>query len=423
MFTAALPRILRSSLAAVLVCASVMTAEAVTAPSEGATPTAAVPSVTAMPTAPAGTAVTLRLGTTPAGRLTVITANVAEYLNARDNRQHLDLSNFARRTKLVLDAQRRAGQPVHTPDLVLLQEVDAATAVAVARRLSRVYHRHFAIAGGASRGLRPAAGRGAVVRHRTRSHALLTRATAVVYNTHTMRRPTSARMITFGYPKRQVWTSRQCRHARVSCQANMWESRQTPIFRIQAKRSGRTYAVASVHFVPYRFLKPRLNKRQRAGFREAQWITRLHATMARAYPHLQQIMAGDFNEYLCIDDGGHAGRPHCAGTPVTPMYGAVLAAPSYHWAIPSGIDHIFTQQRILASGKDTTYKQFDRVRQGAKQYLTAADYRTRIRGTHAFDQCDAAFSRGAGTSRAARRIPGCTSRYYSDHPFDWAVIG
>ena len=371
---------------------------------------------------PAGAAVTMRLGTTPAGRLTVVIANVAEYLNVRDNRRHADLTNFARRAKLVLDAQRRAGKPVHTPDLVLLQEVDAATADAVARRLTRALGRHYAVAAGASRGLRPAAGRGAVVRHRTRSHALLTRATAVLYNTHTMRRPTSARMITFAYPKRQMWTTRQCRRAHVSCQANMWESRQTPIFRIKAKRSGRTYAVASVHFVPYRFLRPRLHEGQRAGFREALWIKRLHATMARAYPHLQQIMGGDFNEYLCID-GEHAGRPRCAGTPMTPMYGAVLAAPSYHWAFASGIDHLFTQQRIVTSGKDSTYKRYAKAGRGRSGFLTTGDYRTRFGGARAFDQCDAAYSRGAGSSRWTRSIPGCRTRYYSDHPFDWAVIG
>lgn len=417
MITASLTRILRTAFALALVCACVMTANEPTATGEATAPAVEASTLAA---APAASVVTLRLGTTPAGRLTVIIANVAEYLDVRDNRQHGDLTNFARRTKAVLDAERRAGRPIHTPDLVLLQEVDAATAGLVARRLSRQFHRHYAIAGAGSRRLRPAAGRGAIVRGRTHRRALLTRATAVLYNTHTMHRPTSTRAITFSYPRRQVWTAGSCSRARVDCQANMWESRQSVIFHMRAKRTGRSYAVASVHFVPYRFLRPKLHAHQRAGFRQGRWIKRLHRTMARAYPHAQQIMGGDFNEHLCIDDGAHGGRPHCAGTPTTPMYGAVLAQPSYHWAIPAGIDHIFTQQRIIASGSDSTYRRFGARRSA---YLTARDYRTRIRRTSSFDRCDAAFSRGAGNSRQARHIAGCRARYYSDHPFDWAVIG
>lgn len=374
----------------------------------------------------------LPLGRTAPGALTVLDANVAEYLDVADNRQPRDLTNFARRARDVLAAQEAAGRRVAAPDLVFLQEVNRRTAVLTARRLRAVFHRAYRIAGGHRYG--PAPGRGAILRGRTRRHALLTRATSVLYNTSTMNRPTQPRLITFAYPKAQMWTPGACRRSKISCQAGIWESRQSAIFRFTSKRKPhRAYAVASIHFEPYPFLRPRLHRTQPPGFRQALWFRQLAATVTRAYPHARQVLAGDFNDYLCGHTSASVGQPLCdAMGQFTPLFRNVLAAPRaprYHAAIGSGIDHIFTPGRVVAAGKDMTYKLPARkrahgriVRPALRHYLTRHDYATRFATAAGFDRCNALFSAGAGLSRAAHRIPGCVERYYSDHPLDWAVL-
>jgi hypothetical protein len=401
------------------------------APTPSEPPTPSGPAVTDPATAPqaaAGVRV-LRLGVSPAHRVTVVTANVAEYLNVRDNRHARDLRNFARRLNQVLLAKRDRGHGVYTPDLILLQEVNRTTAHRVRMLVSRALGYHYAIAGGSRS--QPAPGRGAIVRKRTRHHALLTRSTAVLYNTATMRRPTSARKITFGYPKAQVYRWRQCPYTTAQCQADMWESRQSVIFRIVARATGRAYAVASIHFVPYRFLRPRLNRHQVPGFRQAGWLTAVRAAMNRHYPHARQIVGGDFNERLCADDVSHLGQPRCSTRrQFTALYRAALRHRNLHVAVGYGIDNIFTPGRILTSGKDATYKLAARrttasgqpVTSAQPMYLTVRDFDRRFTTAGAFDRCNAAFARGAGDSRSARAISGCSERYYSDHPFDWAVI-
>jgi hypothetical protein len=414
MFSAAAPRILRTCLAAAAVCASVMTAQAVTTPSDAAP----------IASAPVRSHVALRLGTTPAGHLTVLDANVEEYLSAPDNRDHHDLNNFVKRVARVLGAERAKGAAVHTPDLVFLQEVDMATARAVRVRLSRALHRKYVIAG--LRGLGPAHGRGSIVRGRTRHHALLTRATAVLYNSHTLRRPSSAHVTTFAYPHRQVWSSAACRRARVECQAGMWESRQAIMFRFVAKRSGQAYAVASVHFVPYPFLRPRLGRHQRAGFREGLWFSQLARRLHHFYPHAKAILAGDFNEHVCVHAAHRLGSRACNSThEYTPLYRAARAA-GFHDTVGVGIDHIFTRGRTVTRGRDVTYKRFGRDVTSAgrmvSHYLNARDFRLRFGSSSGFNRCESLYNYGAGLSRRARAIPGCTNRFYSDHPFDWAVI-
>ncbi len=370
-----------------------------------------------------------KLRLTRRGALTVLDANVAEYLNSADNRQGRDLSNFVRRAKQVLAVERAHGKPVAAPDLVFLQEVDRATAIAVARRVSHAFGHRYRLAGG--RHAAPAPGRGAIVRRRSRHHALLTRATAVLYNAATMNRPTGVRMITFAYPKAQMWTARSCRRSRVECQPGIWESRQSAIFRFTSKRAPhRAFAVASIHFEPYRFVRPRLRRGQVPGFRQARWFNQLTATVAAHFPHTHKILAGDFNDYLCGRNSAHVGQRSCrARRQYTALFRSVLARPRYHAAIGSGIDHIFTPNAVAAAGKDRTYRLPARrakhgrvVTEAPRYYLFRRDYATRFPTSSAFDRCDALFSRGRGLSRAARRIPGCVNRYYSDHPLDWAVI-
>ena len=130
------------------------------------------------------------------------------------------------------------------------------------------------------------------------------------------------------------------------------------------------------------------------------------------------------------EDAAHVGQPQCDGTlQYTPLFRAALAV-SYNSAIGSGIDHIFSPARVVSSGKDTTYKLFAstttpagrRLIPSASAYLDAADYAQRFPDQAAFDRCDAKYNAGAATSAAARAIPGCATRYYSDHPFDWAVL-
>lgn len=414
MFSAALPRILRTCVAATAVCASIMAAQAVTAPSDAAP----------LASAPTGSALALRLGTTPAGHLTVLDANVEEYLSVPDNRDHHDLNNFVQRVARVLGAERAMGAPVHTPDLVFLQEVDAATARAVRTRLSRALHRKYVIAG--LHGLGPARGRGAIVRGETRRHALLTRATAVLYNSRTLRRPTSAHVLTFAYPHRQVWSSHSCRRAGVECQAGMWESRQAVMFRFVAKRSRRAYAVASVHFVPYPFLRPQLGRHQHAGFREGLWFSRLTRRLHHFYPHARAILAGDFNEHVCVHAAHRLGSPACNSRhEYTPLYRAARAA-GYHDSVGVGIDHIFTRRGTITRGRDVTYKRYSGGVTSAgrmvSHYLNARDFRHRFSSSRGFNRCESLYGVGAGLSRRARSIPGCTNRFYSDHPFDWAVV-
>ena len=369
------------------------------------------------------------LGTSPAGRLTVLIANVAEYLNPKDDRQPQDLSNFARRAKQVLSDERARGTAVYVPDVILLQEVDRATAGAVRNRVSTVFGQRYAIAGTAA--TEPARGDFAVVHRGTKARAKIVRATAVLYDTATMNAPSAASLITFRYPKTQVWSTRACPRTSSSCQARMWESRQSAIFRMTSKLTGRTYAVTSVHFVPYRFLRPTLTKAQQPGFRQAAWLRRLRATITARYPGATQIVGGDFNEYLCSDDAAHVGQPQCDGTlQYTPLFRAALAV-SYNSAIGSGIDHIFSPARVVSSGKDTTYKLFANTTTPAGRqltpsvsaYLDAADYAQRFGSQAAFNRCDAKYDAGAANSAAARAIPGCATRYYSDHAFDWAVLG
>lgn len=371
----------------------------------------------------------LSLGRSAGKRITVVTANVEEYLNVHDNRDSRDMRNFAARLTSVLLAERNRGNAAYTPDLILLQEVNRTTAHRVRMLVSRALGAHYAVAGGARS--QPAHGRGAVVRHRTPGHALLTRSTAVLYNTTTMRQPSAVRMITFSYPKTQVFRRGQCPHTTATCQANMWESRQSAIFRIVAKDTGRAYAVASVHFVPYRFLRPTLHRGQVPGFRQAVWLAQVRQAMNRHFRHARQIIGGDFNEHVCTDGIAHLGQPTCSTrAQYTPMYREALRHRNLHVAVGYGIDNIFTSGAVVASGKDATYKltaqrttaSGQTVTAARAQYLTVGDFDRRFSSVSAFDRCNAAFNAGAGRSSAARSIAGCSDRFYSDHPFDWAVV-
>ncbi|HEU5007543.1 MAG TPA: endonuclease/exonuclease/phosphatase family protein [Jatrophihabitantaceae bacterium] len=365
-------------------------------------------------------------GPVPAvGQLTIIDANVAEYLNAKDNLQRQDLSNFAHRAKLVLDAQQAADVPVQTPDLVFLQEVDASTARAVAIRLSHVFSASYVVAGTRETG--PARGDGAVVLHRSARHALFTRATAVLYNTATMDAPGAAPLITFSYPKRQMWTKRQCAASTIACTADLWESRQSALFEFTAKATGRQYAVASVHFVPAAFLRPQLTAAQQPGFREAQWINQLQTAITAAYPDATQILAGDYNTRLCDAAGALPGQQECdQADQYTPMLRAALSRPGYQVLIDSGIDHVFTTAAAVASGKDTTYKRYGTTAHGrvrtAAEYLDDADFASRFSDGAAFNRCNAAYNAGRASPAFADAIAGCRHRYYSDHRLDWAVL-
>lgn len=396
-------------------------------PDPATTPPPAATDPGAAPSVAAGVRV-LSLGRSAGKRITVVTANVEEYLNVHDNRDGRDMRNFATRLKSVLLAERNRGTAAYTPDLILLQEVNRTTVHRVRMLVSRSLGVRYAVAGGARS--QPARGRGAIVRHRGRGHALLTRSTAVLYNTATMRKPSAARMITFGYPKAQVYRWRQCPYTTSDCQANMWESRQSAVFRIVAKHTGRAYAVASIHFVPYRFLRPRLHPGQAAGFRQAIWLAQVRQTMNRHFRHARQIIGGDFNERLCADGISHLGQSTCSTrSRYTPMYREALRHRNLHPAVGYGIDNIFTLRPIVASGKDATYKLAARsttaggLRVTARtRYLTVRDFDRRFSSAGAFDRCNAAFNAGAGGSFTARRIAGCTDRFYSDHPFDWAVV-
>ncbi|HZY77755.1 MAG TPA: endonuclease/exonuclease/phosphatase family protein [Jatrophihabitantaceae bacterium] len=359
------------------------------------------------------------------GQLTILDANVAEYLNHEDNLQRQDLSNFAHRAKLVLDAQQTTGVPVQTPDLVFLQEVDASTARAVAIRLSHVFAASYVVAGTPATG--PARGDGAVVLHRGKRHALFTRATAVLYNVATMDPPAAGPLITFSYPKRQMWTKRRCAASTVACSANLWESRQSALFGFTAKTTGRQYAVASVHFVPAWFLRPQLTSTQQPGFREAHWISQLQTAMSAAFPGATQILAGDYNTRLCDDASAHLGQPPCDQVDqYTPMLRAALSRPGYQVLIDFGIDHIFTTAAPVASGNDATYKLYaatvhGRVRTAA-EYLDDADFASRFSDGAGFNRCNAAYDSGRATPAFADAIAGCRHRYYSDHRLDWAVL-
>jgi hypothetical protein len=365
-------------------------------------------------------------GPVPAsGQLTILNANVAEYLNHKDNLQRQDLSNFAQRAKLVLAARQAAGVPVQTPDLVFLQEVDASTARAVAIRLSHVFAASYVVAGAPGTG--PARGDGAVVLHRGKRHALFTRATAVLYNVATMNPPASGPLITFSYPKRQMWTTRRCAASTIACSANLWESRQSALFGFTAKATGRGYAVASVHFVPAWFLRPQLTSTQQPGFREAHWISRLQTAMDAAFPGATQILAGDYNTRLCDDTSAHLGQPPCDQVDqYTPMLRAALSRPGYQVLIDSGIDHIFTTAAPVASGNDATYKLYATTVHGrvrtASEYLDDADFASRFSDGAAFNRCNAAYDAGRATPAFAEAIAGCRHRYYSDHRLDWAVL-
>jgi endonuclease/exonuclease/phosphatase family metal-dependent hydrolase len=274
----------------------------------------------------------------------------------------------------------------------------------------------------------PAAGDGAVVRHRSAHHALLTRATAVLYNVATMNPPAAAHLITFSYPKSQMWTKRQCPKSDTACTANLWESRQSALFEFTAKATGRAYAVASVHFVPATFLRPRLTATQQPGFRQALWISRLQRTITAEYQGATQILAGDFNTYLCGDGKAQLGQPLCDRSgQYTALLRAALATPGYQVLIDSGIDHVFTTGAAAASGKDTTYKLYATASGGrartAAEYLNDADYASRFTDAAAFNRCNADYNAGRAAAAVAATIAGCRYRYYSDHPLDWAVIG
>jgi hypothetical protein len=210
---------------------------------------------------------------------------------------------------------------------------------------------------------------------------------------------------------------------------NLWESRQSALFEFTAKATGRSYAVASVHFVPARFLRPRLTASQQPGFRQARWISQLQQTITATYPGATQILAGDFNTHLCDDASARLGQPLCdQADQYTPMARAALSRPGYQALIDSGIDHIFTTGTPAASGKDTTYKLYatttatGRVRTAA-EYLDDADFASRFDDAAAFNRCNAAYNTGRASPAFADAIAGCRHRYYSDHRLDWAVIG
>lgn len=383
---------------------------------------------------PAGAVALLPLS--PAGQVSVLTANVNELLNGADIAETGDLDHFAYRVQAVLSALNARGPavPNYAPDLVLLQESTKQSAQNAANLLtSRLGYSYLV-------GASPNSGTGAwavnsdgTLRKPTETTMGEINDTAILYNASTMNAPSTVTSQGLGYNKDQVNSEPiDPSTGQPYYGTSSWLGMRQSIALISEKAgTHKQFAVASLHYRPNQMIKS-------PDFYKGAWTEVIKDRLRTLYPGATPIAGGDLNMTPCYQPNPDptklwSGYSNCDPTASNPapvpsqMWTAFTSqtsvdatptayAPAYHPAFDDGIDHLFSTLNVLTANEDYDYKTYypnttDPAK--ANYFESAAD----------FLRCDTEWNAGRGGGTVAAGIKGCQVRYYSDHEFRWAVFG
>lgn len=337
-------------------------------------------------------------------QLAIVTANLYEMWNNADLGEIRDLQHFAYRIRSVLTAEAAPA-----PDVVVLQEVNAESAVRIAQLLTNHTGHTYAV------GVSPASGPGAIVGSST-ARPLVRFETAIVHNTATT---------TVAFPASSLISYPESQNATAN-----WLSLRQATALVTKKASGQRFAVYSAHFPVWKLVTD-YDEYGRI------WANFLKHRMANIpdYAGATPVIAGDFNRSACINETDPELAPsymtHCEGAPgerVAGVWEAMTTSTAdgpgtyraSHGPGEGGVDNIFTTGSIVRARWDIDYKVY---REGEpSRFPTWSAYRQCLYLYEGGTLDGKVYPGGQGGSDEADGIAGCAERYYSDHPYLWAVI-
>lgn len=247
----------------------------------------------------------------------VVTANLEEIWNERDNADDTDLKAFVRRLGVVAP---------HAPDVLLVQEVTRRATKRLAKLLETKTSHRYTIA--------VAAGKHPVVVKKDR---VVTRETAILINARTMKRVGKPRYIDTTYKKGH------------GAKGLDREVKRNAAALLRERRSGMTFPMASVHFHTRAQLRTdRLNRYYRNV-----WSKRVSKMLKKTWSRNahKTVIGGDINEarHLRSRDKSKIQR-----------WWKSLARRGFRDTINEvkphgGVDYIFTRTRIAGAAVDSSY--------------------------------------------------------------------
>jgi|GEM_PF-3951984 len=372
----------------------------------------------------------------PAGQVSVLTANVNELLNGADIAEPAELDHLAYRVQAVLSALNSRGPavPNYAPDLVLLQESTKQSAQNVANYLSSRLGYSYLVGASSNSGTGAwTVNSDGSLRKPTETTMGEINDTAILYNAATMNAPSTVTSQGLGYAKDQVNTEPiDPATGKPYYGTSSWLGMRQSIALISEKAGAhKQFAVASLHYRPNPMMKS-------PDFYKGAWTEVIKDRLRTLYPGATPIAGGDLNMTPCYQPNpdpsklwsGYSNCDPTTGNPApvqsqmwtaftTPTSVAATPtayAPAYHPAFSDGIDHIFSTLTVLTSNEDYDYKTYyPNTTDPAK-----ANY---FESGPDFTRCDGEWNAGRGGGTVAAGIKGCQVRYYSDHAFRWAVFG
>ncbi|MBV9822096.1 MAG: hypothetical protein JO144_07595 [Actinobacteria bacterium] len=323
---------------------------------------------TAAPLPRPASAVTL-LPLSPAGRVSVLTANINELLSGADIAETDELDHFAYRVQADFSGLNARGPavPNYAPDLVLLQESTQQSAQNAANFLTTRLGYSYRV------GASPNSGTGAwtvnsdgTLRKPTETTMGEINDTAILYNASTMNPPSTVTSQGLGYNKDQVNTDAiDPATGQPYYGTSSWLGMRQSIALISEKAGNhQQFAVASLHYRPNPMVKS-------PDFYKGGWTEVVKDRLRTLYPGAIPVAGGDLNMTPCYQPNPDptklwSGYSNCDPTasdpsPVasqlwtaftTPTSVAATPtayAPAYHPAFDDGIDHLFSTLDVLTA--------------------------------------------------------------------------
>lgn len=372
----------------------------------------------------------------PAGQVSVLTANINELLSGADIAETGDLDHLAYRVQAVLSGLNARGPavPNYAPDLVLLQESTKQSAQNVANFLSSRLGYSYLVGASSNSGTGAwTVNSDGTLRKPTETAMGEINDTAILYNAATMNAPSTVTSQGLGYNKDQI-NSEPIDPAtgQPYYGTSSWLGMRQSIALISEKAgSHKQFAVASLHYRPNPMIKS-------PDFYKGSWTEVIKDRLRTLYPGVTPIAGGDLNMTPCYLPNPDPtkrwdGYSNCDPTTADPapaqsqLWTAFTSqtsvdatptayAPAYHPAFDNGIDHLFSTLTVLTANEDYDYKTYyPNTTDPAKAYY--------FESNEDFKNCDVEWSAGRGGGTVAAGIKGCQVRYYSDHAFRWAVFG
>lgn len=372
----------------------------------------------------------------PAGRVTVLTANINELLYGADIAEPGELDHLAYRVQSVLSALNARGPavPNYAPDLVLLQESTQQSAQSAASYLSSRLGYSYRVGASSNSGTGAwTVNSDGSLRKPTETSMGEINDTAILYNAATMNAPSTVTSQGLGYGKDQINSGPvDPATGQPYYGTSSWLGMRQSIALISEKAGAhQQFAVASLHYRPNPMIAS-------PDFYKGAWTGVIKDRLRTLYPGAIPIAGGDLNMTPCYQPNPDPtkrwdGYSNCGPTTSNPsptasqLWAAFTTptsvaatptayAPAYHPAFDTGIDHLFSTLNVLSANEDSDYKAYyPNTTDPARAYYfeSAAD----------FTACDAEWNAGRGGGAVAAGIKGCQVRYYSDHAFRWANFG